>query len=670
MRLRFAATIAGSLLIPAVLGPPAGAQDMPAAPSAEAEEGQPGPLAHRAHAIAMHGEPKYAPDFTHFDYLNPDAPKGGTIRLAESGTFDSFNQFIPKGTPGASSSTETLMEGSGDEPFTMYGLIAESVEWPEDRSWVAFTLRPEARWHDGEPITVEDVIWSFETLKTKGQPFYRYYYGSVEKAEKVGDRKVKFTFSETGNRELPLIMGQLEILPKHYWEAEGRNFEATTLEPPLGSGPYRVKDFEAGRFILLERVEDYWGKDLAVNRGQNNFDRIRYDYYRDETAIRLALKSGDIDYHDENQAKAWALEYDVPAVRDGWLNKVEIPHQRPTGMSAFVMNIRRPVFQDPLVRRALAFAFDFEWTNRNIFFGQYTRTESYFSNSELAATGLPQGEELEILERYRGRIPDEVFTTPYQAPSTDGSGWPRDNLKRAFALLEAAGWLVEDMKLVNAETGQQMTFEILYASPDLERIVLPFIHNLQRLGIDVRPRFVDPSQYINRLRSFDFDMILSGWGESESPGNEQRSFWGSNAADSPASRNLVGIKDPVIDELIELLIKAPSRESLIARTRALDRVLLWHHFVIPNWHLRKQRILYWDKFSRPEQPARFGTSWSLWWFDQAKADRLQRRLASERPISEAPPGEGQGLGLGLAALAGLLLVGALLFRRALHKAQP
>ena len=668
MRLRFAATLAGSLLIPAALVPLAGAQDTPTAP--EAEEAQPGSVVHRAHAIAMHGGPKYGLDFTHFDYVNPDAPKGGTIRLAESGTFDSFNQFIPKGTPGVSSSTETLMEGSGDEPFTMYGLIAESVEWPEDRSWVAFSLRPEARWHDGEPITVEDVIWSFETLKTKGHPFYRYYYGSVEKAEKVGDRKVKFTFSETGNRELPLIMGQLEVLPKHYWEAEGRDFESTTLEPPLGSGPYRVKDFEAGRFILLERVEDYWGKDLPINRGQNNFDRIRYDFYRDETAIRLALKAGDIDYREENQAKAWALEYDVPAVREGWLNKVEIPHQRPTGMSAFVMNIRRPVFQDRLVREALGYAFDFEWTNRNIFFGQYTRTESYFSNSELAATGLPKGEELEILERYRGRIPDEVFTTPYRAPSTDGSGWPRDNLKRAFALLAEAGWVVEDMKLVNAETGRQMTFEILYASPDLERIVLPFIHNLQRLGIDVRPRFVDPSQYVNRLRSFDFDMILAGWGESESPGNEQRSFWGSNAADSPASRNLVGIKDPVIDELIELVIKAPSRESLVARTRALDRVLLWHHFVIPNWHLRKQRLLYWDKFSRPEQTPKFGTSWSFWWFDQAKADRLQRRLASEQPISQAPPQEGHGLGLALAALAGLLLVGAFLFRRALHKAQP
>ena len=674
MGLRFAATFAGLLLIPAALVPldlvsVAGAEELPAVPLTEVEADQLDPLVHRAHAIAMHGEPKYGPDFTHFDYVNPDAPKGGTLRLAERGTFDSFNRFIPKGTPGRGSANESVMDGSGDEPFTMYGLIAESVEWPEDRSWVTFTLRPEARWHDGEPITVEDVIWSFETLKTKGHPFYRFYYGSVEKAEKVGDRKVKFSFSESGNRELPLIVGQLEVLPKHYWEAEGRDFESTTLEPPLGSGPYRVVDFEAGRHIVLERVKDYWGKDLAINRGQDNFDRIRYDYYRDGTAIRLALKSGDIDYREENQAKAWALEYDVPVVRDGWLNKVEVPHKRPTGMAAFVMNIRRPVFQDPLVRRALAFAFDFEWTNRNIFFGQYSRTESFFSNSDLAATGLPEGEELEILERYRGRIPDEAFTSAYKAPSTDGSGWPRENLNRAFELLAEAGWLVEDLKLVNAETKQQLTFEILYASPDLERIVLPFIRNLKRLGIDVRPRLVDPSQYINRLRSFDFDIILSGWGESESPGNEQRDFWSSSAADSPASRNRIGIKDPVIDELIELLIVAPTRESLVARTRALDRVLLWNHFVIPNWHLQKQRILYWDKFSRPEQPAKFGTSTSLWWFDPVKAARLEQRRSTEPLASDVPPKESQGLGLGLAALAGLLLAGAFLARRALHRPQ-
>ena len=623
---------------------------------------------HKSHAIAMHGEPKYGPDFTHFDYVNPNAPKGGTIRLAENGTFDSFNPYIPKGNAGTGWAVERLLVSSGDEPFTKYGLIAESIEWPQDRSWVIFTLRPEARWHDGKPITVDDVIWSFETLKTKGHPFYRFYYGSVASAEQVGERRVKFSFTESGNRELPLIVGELAVMPKHYWEAEGRNFEKTTLEPPLGSGPYKVTDFEAGRYIVVERIDDYWGKDLAVNRGQDNFDRIRYDYFRDDTVVRQALKAGDIDYRNENQAKAWALEYDVSSVRDGWLNKVEIPHRNPTGMQAFVMNTRRLVFQDSRVRRALAFAFDFEWTNRNIFFDQYTRTESYFSNSELAATGLPEGEELEILDRYRGRVPEEIFTTPFWAPSTNGAGWPRQNLEDAFELLAEAGWVVEDMVLVNAETKRRMSFEILLVSPAFERIMLPFVRNLTRLGIDARLRLVDQSQYINRLRSFDFDMIISGWGESESPGNEQREYWGSRAADSAGSRNRVGIKDPVVDELIELVITAPSRESLIARTRALDRVLLWGHYVIPNWHLRKQRILYWDKFSRPKKPARFGTSTSLWWFDPAKAAKLEARRETVSPSAEVE-GDGPGLAVTLTLLAGLLLAGFFVFRRALNRPQ-
>lgn len=584
---------------------------------------------YRGHAIAMHGEPKYGPNFRHFDYVNPDAPKGGTLRIADQGTFDTFNRYIPKGNVGAGDTAETLMVSSFDEPFTMYGLLARSVEWPEDRSWVAFELRPEARWHDGRPITVEDVIFSLEILKTKGHPFYRFYYGSVTGAEKIGERRVKFTFAEAGNRELPLIVGQLPILAKHYWEA--RDFESTTLEPPLGSGPYRVAQFEAGRLVLMERVEDYWGKDLAVNRGQNNFDRIRVDYYRDDTVIRQALKAGLVDFREENTAKAWATEYETPATREGRLKKVEVPHQRPTGMQAFIYNTRRAIFADPRLRQALAYAFDFEWTNRNLFYGQYTRTESYFSNSKLAASGLPEGEELEILERYRGRIPESIFTTPYHAPSTDGSGWPRDNLRRAFALLEEAGWEVRDLKMVNAETGRPLTFEFLLVSPAFERIVLPFARNLRRLGIDTRIRLVDQSQYINRIRSFDFDIIVGGWGQSESPGNEQRDYWTTAAADSAAARNYVGIKDPVIDELVELVIKAPTREALVARTRALDRVLLHHHFVIPNWHVSKQRIAYWDKFGRPDAPSKIGTSVDWWWFDPEKAARIE---AKEEPATQ------------------------------------
>lgn len=625
---------------------------------------------HPVHAIAMHGTPKYAADFAHFDYVNPDAPKGGTLRIAVQGTFDSFNPFIPKGNAGAGGSFETLLTSSADEPFTQYGLIAESIEVPEDRSWAIFTLRPEARWHDGKPITVEDVIWSLDTLKSKGQPFFRFYYGGVSRVEKLGPRRVKFSFSDEGNRELPLIVGQLPILPKHYWEA--RDFESTTLEPPLGSGPYRITDFEPGRYVITERVSDYWGNNLPVNIGQNNFDRIRYDYYRDDTVIRQALKSGEIDFRLENQAKAWALDYDVPAVEKGWLKKEEIRHYSPTGMQAFVYNTRRDVFSDRKVRAALAYAFDFEWTNRNLFFGQYTRTQSYFSNSELAATGLPAEEELDVLKRFRGRVPEAIFSLPYEAPSTDGSGWPRENLASAFDLLEQAGWVVRDMQLVNKRSGEPFRFEILLVSPAFERIVLPFVRNLKRLGIDARVRLVDQSQYINRIRSFDFDMIVSGWGASESPGNEQRSYWTSAAADSPAASNYAGVRDPVVDELVELLISAPDRDSLVARARALDRVLLFGYYVIPQWHLRMQRVLYWDKFSRPIVTPRNGTSIDYWWFDEAKANRLQnaRKSQPDGTTEQAGSGSGLSMALGFLIIAGIGGIVMLRRRRRRGKARP
>lgn len=618
------------------------------------------------HAIAMHGTAKYGPDFKHFDYVNPDAPKGGSLRLAVEGTFDSFHSFIPKGNAGAGTSNETLLASSADEPFTQYGLIAESVEVPADRSWVIFTLRPQARWHDGAPITVEDVIWSLNILKSKGQPFFRFYYGGVERAEKIGLRRVKFTFSDIGNRELPLIVGQLPILPKHYWET--RDFESTTLDPPLGSGPYRVTKFEPARYVLTERVPDYWGADLPVNVGQNNFDSIRYDYYRDDTVIRQAFKAGAIDFRLENQAKAWALDYDVPAVTHGWIKKETIRHFSPTGMQAFVYNTRRDIFKDPNVRAALAYAFDFEWTNKNLFFGQYARTESYFSNSELAATGVPTGLEYSVLQRYRDRVPAEVFSRPYQAPSTDGSGWPRENLSSAFALLEEAGWIVRDMKLVNVESGEPFTFEILLVSPSFERIVLPFVRNLKRLGIDARVRLVDQSQYINRLRSFDFDMIVSGWGSSESPGNEQRGFWTSAAAASPAASNFAGVSDPVVDQLVEQLINAPDRESLVAQARALDRVLLFGYYVIPQWHLRTQRVLYWDKFSRPAVTPRSGTSIDYWWFDAAKATRLEQQRSEQPQSAEGEAGGQQRAAIALGALAILAIFGLMFFRRKRQRA--
>jgi microcin C transport system substrate-binding protein len=618
------------------------------------------------HAIAMHGEPKYGPDFEHFDYVNPDAPKGGTLRLAASGTFDSFNPFIPKGAAFGQIGIETLLTGSADEPFSEYGLIAESIEMPEDRSWVIFQIRPQARWHDGEPITADDVLWSFDTLISKGNPFYRFYYRSVEAPQKLGERRVKFGFKERGNRELPLIAGQIPVLPKHYWEREENDFEKTTLTPPLGSGPYRIADFEPGRFVELERVEDYWGRSIPVNVGLNNFDRIRFDFFRDDTVIRQALKSGEIDYREENQAKAWALDYDVPPVNRGWLQKEAVAHGRPTGMQAFVMNMRRALFEDPRVRRALSYAFDFEWTNKHLFHDQYTRTQSFFSNSELAARGLPQGEELEILQRYRGRIPDAVFTTPFRAPSTDGSGWPRENLKTAVGLLESAGWVVREMALVNGETGEPFQFEILLVSQAFERIVLPFVRNLKRLGIDARVRLVDSSQYINRLRSFDFDMIIFSWGQSDSPGNEQRNYWSSEAADSPAARNFSGIKDPAVDELIEGVIKAPDRESLVARTRALDRVLLHGHYVIPNWHIRVDRILYWNKFSRPGITPKNGTSTDYWWYDEDRAAKLEEARRVAGPLNGSGAADTPGVGATALTAIALLFVGWMVFRKVMR----
>lgn len=577
------------------------------------------------HALAMHGQPKYGPDFTHFDYVNPDAPKGGRLRLEATGTFDTFNAFNDKGTPaaGATAAIETLMVASADEPFTKYGLLAESFQVPEDRSWIVFRLRPEARWHDGVPVTADDVVFSFETLTTQGNPLYRFYYQSVREVVKIDDRTVKFVFAEAENRELPLIVGELPVLPKHYWE--GRDFGAVTLEPPLGSGPYRVVQSEPGRFVEIERVEDYWGKDLPVRVGQDNFDRIRYEYFRDRTISRQALLAGRIDYFSENSAKEWATAYDTPAVRDGLLLKQQFLDQSSGGMQAFYMNIRRKPFDDKKVRQALAYAFDFQWTNKNIYYGQYEQPASYFAPTELASSGLPQGEELEILERYRGRVPDEVFTEVYQPPTTDGTGWPRANLQKAFDLLAEAGWIVRDMKLVNRETGEPFRFEFMYVDQGQERVLLPFVRNLQRLGIDVRLRLVDTSQYINRVRSVDFDMMIFNNAQSLSPGNEQREYWGSKSADQPGSRNIAGIKDPVVDELIELVIAAPDRESLVQRTRALDRVLLWGHYVIPQLIAPYDRIAYWDKFGQPETVPLQGPSVDYWWLDPEKEENLNQR---------------------------------------------
>lgn len=568
-----------------------------------------------AHGIAMHGDLRYGPDFAHFDYADPNAKKGGEVRQAALGTFDSFNPFIVKGNPaaGIGGIYDSLLAASADEPFSEYGLLAESVETPPDRSWVTFNLRKEARWHDGRPVTPEDVLWTFETLRREGNPFYHGYYASVAKAERTGERSVKFTFKPGENRELPLILGQLNVLPKHYWAT--RTFDATTLEPPLGSGPYKIESFEPGRYVVYERVVDYWGKNLPVNVGRNNFGRMRFDYYRDYTVSLEAFKAGGYDFRAEMSAKDWATGYDFPAVKSGRVKREEVPHGRTAGMQAYAFNTRRPLFQDARVRRALGEAFDFEWSNRTLFYDQYTRTRSYFDNSELAARGLPGPAELAILEPYRGRIPDEVFTTEYEPPKTDGSGNLRDNLRRAVELLGAAGWRIDPKtrKLTEEKTGRVMEFEFLLLEPLFERVTLPFVKNLERLGVTARVRTVDSAQYRRLLDDFDFDVVVASWPQSLSPGNEQRGYWGSAFADRTGSDNVLGIKDPVIDELIEALIAAPDRAALVARVRALDRVLQWGHYVIPQWHIPYDRIAFWDKFDRPAITPLQGVQLDTWW---------------------------------------------------------
>lgn len=577
--------------------------------------------------VAMHGEPKYKPGFTHFDYTNPSAPKGGEVHEGAFGTFDNLNPFILKGNPADVGQTiDTLTVQSEDEPFSEYGLVAESMEIPADRSWVIYTIRPEARFHDGNPITADDVVWTFNTLKTKGHPRYRIYYHSVAKAEKISERKVKFSFAGGDNRELPLIIGQLPVLSKKYYETH--DFTQTTLEAPLGSGPYKVTAVDQGRSITLERVKDYWAKDLPVNKGRYNFDRVRVDYYGDENVELEGFKAGNIDVRPENNSKLWATAYDVPAVRDGRIKKVEIPNKLDQGMQGFAYNIRRPIFKDPRVRQALAFAFDFEWSNKALFYGQYTRTESYFANSELASHGLPFPEELKILEPLKGQIPDEVFTKEYRAPKTDGSGNIRPNLAIALKLLQEAGWTVKNGRLVNAK-GEPFSFEILLVQPAFERITQPFVQNLKRLGIDARIRTVDTSQYKYRLDHFDFDMTVASFPESLSPGNEQRQYWGSEFADEPGSDNIIGIKNKAIDHLIDLVISAPDRKDLLTRVHALDRVLLWNHFVIPHYYISYFRVAYWDKFGRPKIDPPYALDFSNWWVDPVKDAALQARRAGK-----------------------------------------
>jgi microcin C transport system substrate-binding protein len=578
------------------------------------------------HGIAMHGELKYAPDFSHFEYTSPNALKGGTLRLGVVGdNFDSFNPYIIKGNAAAGLGYlyQTLSERAEDEAFSEYGLIAKAIEVPDDRSSVTFYINKKAAFNDGSAITAKDVKFSFTTLTThnKAQPFFNAYYTDVESVKIIDKHTVKFVFSTTENKELPLILGQMPIFSQAYWSKN--EFGYASLTSPLGNGPYKIKDFQPGRSITYIKDENYWAKDLPINKGRYNFDAIVFEYYKDNTIALEAFKAGEYDFRVEQTARNWANSYVGSKFDSGELIKEEVKHQMPAGMQAFIFNTRRDIFTDPKVREALAYAFDFEWTNKNLFNGQYARNQSYFENSELASSGLPSPEELKILAPFKSQLPKSIFEQAYSVPKTNKPDSIRSNLRMAMHMLRSAGWVVKNNQLTHNKTGQVFEFEFLITSKDFERIVLPFIQNLKKLGINASIRVVDTSQYINRRRAFDFDVMVSSIGQSNSPGNEQREYWHSSKADTPGSRNLSGIQDPVIDKLIDLVVAAPDRKSLITRTRALDRVLLSGHYVIPNWFNPVQRIAYTKRLTKPAVPPKSGVSIDTWWFKQSGSDKKQ-----------------------------------------------
>ncbi|MDY0028838.1 MAG: extracellular solute-binding protein [Pseudobdellovibrionaceae bacterium] len=571
------------------------------------------------YALSLYGDIKYAADFAHFDYVNPDAPKGGAVKFQAIGTFDSLNPHVIKGNPAAgldALTNPTLMVQSYDEPFTMYCYVAQSVERADDNMSISFNLRPEAQWNDGQKLTAEDIIWTFNALVKDGAPFYRAYYGDVKSVTAETPTRVTFTFAHADNRELPLIIGQMPILPKHYWD--GKDFSQSTLEVPVNAGPYTISNVQPGRSIEYSRKTDWWGAGLNVNKGRYNFDKITYIYFRDPNVALEAFFAGEYDLQQENIAKLWNAAYDVAPVKDGRIIKQEIANTRPAGLQGFIYNTRRPVFADPKVREALAYAFDFEWENKQFAYGSYVRTRSYFENSELAATGLPSEKELAILEPYRDQLPAEVFTTEYNPPKTDGSGNNRMNLKKATDILDAAGYKVgTDGIRVSPKNGKPLEFEFVDANPAFERWILPFIQNLKKIGVKASFRVVDEAQYINRMQTFDFDMTTMVIPQSDSPGNEQREFWMSEKADMNGSRNYIGLKNKVVDEMVEQLIKAQTREDLVAHCRALDRVLQWNFLAIPNWYYNKWRLAWWSKLEHPEHLS--GTTPAIldtWWVKQ------------------------------------------------------
>lgn len=570
------------------------------------------------HAIAMHGEPLYGPGFDHFAYANPDAPKGGSIAYGATGSFDSLNPFIVRGTSALGLREhvfESLLARGYDEPFTLYGLVAEAVEVPADRSWIAFTLNPDARFSDGVPVSVDDVVYSLETLRDKGRPNYKTYYSKVERIERIGERTVKFHFTPDGDREIPLILGLMPIIPKHVYEQ--RDFGAASFDTPVGSGPYVVDRTLPGKRIVYRRNPDYWGRDLPVNAGHYNIDVITYEYFRDTNASFEAFKTGIYHARPEDDPVRWATGYNFPALRDGKVRKVTFETGLPSGMYGLVFNTRRPVFADRHVREALIHLFNFDWINENLYFGAYVRTKSFFDNSELGSSGRPANErERKLLAPYPGAVSPPVMENGWHAPRGDLSGQDRTNRAYAISLLAAAGYDIRNGAMTHAATGRPLRFEILVATPPEERLALTYARMASRIGVSIAVRNVDPSQYQERRNNYDFDMIFNSWFSSLSPGNEQSFYWGSAAADMPGTRNYMGVKEPAIDAMIEAMLAAESREDFTAAVRAMDRVLMSGAYMIPLFHQPEQWLALWDMVKVPETNSLYGYRSSTWWIEE------------------------------------------------------
>ena len=628
--------------------------------------------AQAAHGIALFGQLKYPPGFSHFDYVNPNAPKGGVLKLSYSAPFDSVNPYILKGVPAPGVPQylfQSLMTPSYDEPQSYYGLIAQSVYLSPDRSYAEFTLNRRARWHDGKPITVDDVIWTFDTLKEKGHPIYRVTYAPINRAEKVGPRTVRFTFDDVEHRELPIIAASMPVLPKHYYETVP--FEKSSLQPPVGSGPYRITAVDAGRSITFTKVKNWWAANLPTERGMHNFETIRIDVYRDDVVALEGIKSGQFDYYEEYIARNWATAYDqLPALKRGDLIKTKIPHKIPRGMQAFMFNTRRAKFTDARVREAIGLTMDFQWMNKTLFYNAYERNYSFFQNNEpFMATGLPQGSELDLLKQWRCErpsaaschpeqregseaemlrcaqhdnaetpqptcLPEPLFAQPFANPTTAGDGYARANLMRAQQLLDEAGWVMKDGKRTHAQTGEVLSVEFLMTQRTFERVVGIMRENLRKLGIDSSFRYVDASQYQRRLDKRNFDIVSIWWNQGLNfPGSEQYTFWHSSEADKEGSQNVGGIKNPVVDDLVQRINRAQTLEQLAPAARALDRVLLWNHYVIPHWYMSAWRVVYWNKFGRPKQTPAYNICLECWWSEPQKAVPLNAASASKSRVA-------------------------------------